>query len=131
MKVKRKLLTPRSRQILETVTGTLFCTWMTVTVAVLGQNLTHPVSLLALVVPCIGFVARIWGILAALLGLACSALVSCTSLLAPVGSIAVASAGGRAVVFWMILWGGFAAYVFARPRGSYGSQETRSETTGH
>ena len=113
---ERRLLKHELRRCLDTLTGALLCTLLALTVTVIGQSIPHPLVLLVLLVPCIGLVARAWGIVASLLGLASSVFVFCTGLLPPIGSMEVASARGRTNLFWMVLCGGVSAYIFARPQ---------------
>jgi len=110
------LFTRQGGGSLDTVIGMLLCTWLALTASLIGRNIPHSLGLLVLPVPCAGLVARIWGIVGGLLGLVCSAWVFCTALLAPFGRPDVASADARTAIFWMVLCGGVAAYVFARPR---------------
>ena len=104
------------QSLLDILTGTLLCTWLALTAAIVGQSLPHPLALLVLFVPVLAMVARTWGLAAAMLGLATSVSVFCAALFIPFGHMEVASADARTGLFWMALFGAIAAYVFARPQ---------------
>ncbi len=103
------------RSLLDTLTGTLLCTWLALAAALVGQNISHPLGLLILFVPAVGVVARVWGRTAAILGLTSTVFIFCAAVFAPIGRMEVASADARTGIFWMVLCAGVAAYVFARP----------------
>jgi len=102
------------RSLLDTLTGTLLCTWLALTAALLAQNISRPLSLLVIFVPAVGVVARFWGFTAAMLGLTSTVFVFCAAVFAPIGRMEVASADARTGIFWVALCAGVAAYVFAR-----------------
>lgn len=104
------------RSRLDKLTGTLVCTWLALTASLVGRSLAHPLALLALFVPALGVIARTWGLAAAMLGLAASVSVLCAAPFVPLGQMEVTSAGTRTGLFWIVLFGASAAYVFARPQ---------------
>jgi K+-sensing histidine kinase KdpD len=101
---------------MDTLTGTLLCTWLALTLTLVGQNTSHSLELLALFVPGVAVIARVWGFVAAMLGTASACAVFCTGMFAPTGRMQVASADARTGLFWMVLCAGVAAHIFARPR---------------
>ena len=103
-----------TRCMLDTLTGTLLCTWLALTAALVGQNIAPPLSLLLIFIPVVGVVARAWGLAAAMLGLASIVSVFCATVFAPIGRMNVASADARTGIFWMVVCAAVGAYVFAR-----------------
>jgi K+-sensing histidine kinase KdpD len=104
------------RSFLDTLMGALLCALLAATFALVGQTWGYSPELLTLFIPVPGAVARLWGFAGAMLGLALALVVFRVGLFAPIGSLAVASADARTVLFWVMLGSGVAAYVFARPR---------------
>ena len=103
--------------LLDTLTGALLCAWFALTAALVARTWPHPVALALLLVPAVGWVARVWGMPGAMLGLASAIAVSSLALFVPIGSFDVDSAEARTALFWMALLGGVAAYVLGRARG--------------
>jgi K+-sensing histidine kinase KdpD len=109
----------RSRRLsalLDTLMGALLCAWVAATIALVGQIWVYSPEVLIFFIPVAGAVARLWGFTGAMLGLALSLIVFRVGLFAPIGSLEVASADARTVLFWVMLGASVAAYVFARPR---------------
>ena len=106
-----------SRRILDSITGTLVCGWFAVTNCLIGDVLGHPVAMVLAFVIVIGWVAHVWNLVAAMLGLASATIVFCLGLFSPLGSLEVSSPAARAGLFWMLICGCAAAYVFARQAG--------------
>jgi len=110
MRGRRRLL----RDLLDTTTGALLCTWLAVTVALVRQAWPHPLLLLVLFVPAVGVIARVWSLGSAMLGLAFAVVVFPMGLFAPLGRFEIASANARVGLFWAVLAAVTLAYVFAR-----------------
>ena len=105
---------------MNTLTGAVFCTWLALTVTLLGQYISDPVRLLVPFPPAAALIARVWGVAAAIVGITSSVAVFCAALFAPIGSIKVASPDAQTGLFWMVLGSVVAAYIFARPHRTHG-----------
>jgi K+-sensing histidine kinase KdpD len=102
------------RTVLDATTGMLLCTWLAVTAALIAQTWSHPLALLLPFVPAVGFVARMCGILGAILGLVSGAYVFVVALFAPMGRFDIASTDACTALFWMVLCAAVAAFIFER-----------------
>lgn len=116
------------RTVLDALTGTLLCAWLALTVVLVDRTWPHPLGLMVLLVPVAALVARAWGLAGAVLGLASAVFVFCLALFVPIGRMTVASADAQTSLFWMVLSGSVAGYVFRRsePKHKADSDEMRS-----
>jgi K+-sensing histidine kinase KdpD len=104
-----------TRSVIDALTGIVLCAWFALTGALITRLWLYPVGMLFAFVLLVIWVSRALNLAGAVLGLAVGASVFSWTLFGPFGSFDVASAGTRAGLFWMLLCGSAAAYVFARP----------------
>ncbi len=104
-----------TRFVIDALTGTVLCAWFALSGALITRLWIYPVGMLFAFVLLVVWVSRALNLAGAVLGLAAGGSVFSWALFGPFGSFDIASGGARTGLFWMLLCGSAAAYIFARP----------------